>query len=168
MTCDKKQRYGIKRGSGHPTIPVSSHHRNGDWLATDIYEGELYQDIDDGKVFTRNGTSITNADGSPVSFVYKALIDQSGTNAPTATVLQDEITGLTFNYVSAGIYTIDKVGAFLDTKVFILSQRVVPGIIMSCKRLSDDQLELTSWNDGSNIYSNDLLAKSSLLIEIHG
>lgn len=167
MTCDKKQRYGIKRGSGRPTIPVSSDHRNGDWLATDLYEGEQYQDVNDGKVFTRNGASITNGDGSPASFVYKALIDQVGTVAPVATTLQDEITGLSFNYVSPGIYTIDKVGAFLEDKVFILTQRVVPGIIMSCKRISDDQLELTSWVYGSNVYSNNLLIKSSLLIEIY-
>lgn len=64
MTCDKKQRYGIKRGSGRPTIPVSSDHRNGDWLATDIYEGEQYQDIDTGAVYTRNAQKIIDVEKS--------------------------------------------------------------------------------------------------------
>lgn len=47
-----------KRGSGVPTIPPSTDHRNGDWLDTDIYEGETYQDTDTGLMYTRNGSDI--------------------------------------------------------------------------------------------------------------
>lgn len=47
-----------KRGAGVPTIPPSTDHRNGDWLETDIYEGETYQDTDTGLMYTRNGSDI--------------------------------------------------------------------------------------------------------------
>lgn len=47
-----------KMASGVPTIPVSASHNNGDWLETDIYEGELYIDSDTGKLYTRTASGI--------------------------------------------------------------------------------------------------------------
>lgn len=58
MCEDKKSRIVIKQGSGVPTIPASTDHRNGDWIDTDIYEGEQYLDNDTGIVYTRNGSTI--------------------------------------------------------------------------------------------------------------
>jgi len=58
MSCDKTARIIIKLGQGLPTIPVSTDHRNGDWIATDIYEGEQYMDTNTGLVYTRNGLTI--------------------------------------------------------------------------------------------------------------
>lgn len=63
MCGDKSARMIIKTGSGVPTIPVSADHRNGDWIATDIYEGESYMDTDTGIVYTRNGSSIESVGG---------------------------------------------------------------------------------------------------------
>jgi hypothetical protein len=36
-----------KQGSGVATIPPSADHRNGDWISTDIYQGEMYLDTDE-------------------------------------------------------------------------------------------------------------------------
>src|SRR5688500_4313505 len=47
-----------KMASGLPTIPVSASHNNGDWLDTDIYEGELYIDSDTGKIYTSTASGI--------------------------------------------------------------------------------------------------------------
>jgi len=49
-----------KTGSGAPTIPASATHDNGDWIATDIYEGELYIDKsgENPKLYTRVGSNI--------------------------------------------------------------------------------------------------------------
>jgi len=58
MCKDENVRIVIKQGSGVPTVPVSADHRNGDWIATDIYEGEQYQDTDTGIVYTRSSTGI--------------------------------------------------------------------------------------------------------------
>ena len=40
---DITKRIIIKKGAGVPTVPSSSDHRDGTWLATDIYIGEFYQ-----------------------------------------------------------------------------------------------------------------------------
>lgn len=47
-----------KPGNGIATIPPSTDHQNGDWIDTDIYEGELYLDLNTGIVYTRNGSDI--------------------------------------------------------------------------------------------------------------
>jgi hypothetical protein len=60
--ADETKRMIIKKGTGIPTIPISSDHRNGDWIATDIYDGEFYKDSDTGIVYNRSGVSI-----SPIS-----------------------------------------------------------------------------------------------------
>lgn len=75
--CSENQyaRIVSKVGSGLPTVPVSASHNDGDWLATDIYEGELYIDSDTGKIYTRlasgivdigvvSSTNIYNTDGA--------------------------------------------------------------------------------------------------------
>jgi hypothetical protein len=51
-------RFLIKRTNGLPTIPTTPDHRDGRWIITDIYEGELYMDLDDGKLYTRYGNDI--------------------------------------------------------------------------------------------------------------
>ena len=58
MSCDKYARIITKTGQGQATIPVSPDHRNGDWLATDIYIGEFYQDLSTGTIYTRNNSGI--------------------------------------------------------------------------------------------------------------
>lgn len=109
MCEDKKARIIIKQGNGVPTIPASSDHRNGDWIATDIYEGEQYLDLDTGVTYTRNGSGIiTVGNGYSVQpRVYKALISQSSTSAPVLTELVNTfgITPATV-YGGVGTYTI--------------------------------------------------------------
>lgn len=73
MCQDQSARMIIKRGSGVPTIPVSADHRNGDWIATDIYEGEFYQDTDTGIVYTRNGATIEVAGLGSANFANTDL-----------------------------------------------------------------------------------------------
>jgi hypothetical protein len=48
----------MKRGNGAPTVPVSNDNNDGTWIATDIYEGEHYMDLDTGIVYTRSGSSL--------------------------------------------------------------------------------------------------------------
>lgn len=105
MCQDQSARMIIKRGAGVPTIPVSADHRNGDWIATDIYEGEFYIDTNTGLVYTRNGSIITLANGKPRQLVWKALITQTGTNAPVLTVVENTLgVTITPSYVSVGVY----------------------------------------------------------------
>lgn len=73
MCQDKFERRQIKMGSGVPTIPVSTDHRNGDWIATDIYEGELYMDTNTGQTYTRSGSTIITAGKGAENFANADL-----------------------------------------------------------------------------------------------
>ena len=57
---DETRRIIIKKGAGVPTIPTSADHRDGSWLATDIYEGEFYLNTVDGYIYTNSNGIITN------------------------------------------------------------------------------------------------------------
>lgn len=110
MCQDKTARIIIKQGSGVPTIPVSADHRNGDWIATDIYEGEQYMDTDTGIVYTRSSTGIEAVGGGSGGVkprVYKALISQASTNAPVLTELVNDFgVTVTPTYGAVGAYTL--------------------------------------------------------------
>lgn len=62
-----------KVGTGVPTIPVSTDHRNGDWLDTDIYEGELYLDEATSILYTRVGSTILKAGNASDNFANADL-----------------------------------------------------------------------------------------------
>lgn len=94
---DITKRIIIKKGAGAPTIPSSADHRDGTWLATDIYEGELYLDTVAGLNYTRYGSTIvelfptsTGLAGNEFVFVFSIL------DLPTAVsgviTLEDNIT----------------------------------------------------------------------------
>tara|TARA_R110000868_G_scaffold279203_1_gene539275 strand:- start:22310 stop:22825 length:516 start_codon:yes stop_codon:yes gene_type:complete len=107
MCEDINARIIIKQGSGVPTIPASTDHRNGDWLATDIYEGEMYMDNDTGLTYTSNGGVIQMADGSKQRLVFKANISQSGVAAPVVTIIENSL-GITNvpSYLGVGSFQI--------------------------------------------------------------
>lgn len=110
MCGDKSARMIIKTGSGVPTIPVSADHRNGDWLVTDIYEGESYMDTDTGIVYTRNGSSILPVfagGATETPKVWSAQITQAGTSNPVLTELINTL-GVTVTVVrgAVGVYNL--------------------------------------------------------------
>lgn len=54
--------------------------------------------------------------------VYQAILSQSGTTAPTPTVLLDEIGDISFTYSSVGVFTIDSSGSsFTASKTVVLN-----------------------------------------------
>ena len=122
MSCDKYARMIIKRGSGIPTVPASADHRDGSWLDTDIYPGELYQDTDTGIVYTRSNGDIIAVDG-PKSKTYEALLTQSGSGDPTVVVNENTIGTIVWTRVNTGHYrgtlasafTADKTHAFIQS-----------------------------------------------------
>ena len=136
---DSFSRIVIKQGAGVPTVPASADHRNGDWIATDIYEGEFYLNTDNGLAYTRNSTGITLSDGSPTYKRFKAKISQTGTNAPTIYATAINTLGIvpTLTYSGVGEYFIQATGLFtvgktyctignisLDRKAFIIDFNV--------------------------------------------
>ena len=59
---------------------------------------------------------------APAYLVYRALLSQSGTNAPTAIVLENTLGEVpTFSYVDVGVYELNTVGnVFTTNKTFVL------------------------------------------------
>lgn len=100
-------RQGIKSGNGVPTIPLSNDHQDGTWLATDIYPAEMYQDVDTGLVYTRDVINgITTASGETPKKVWKALVLQKGTSAPTIVVVENSLgVTITPSYISVGKFS---------------------------------------------------------------
>ena len=47
---------------------------------------------------------VSNIDFSKGYYLYKAILSQTGASAPTATVLTNEVGGITYSYVSSGVY----------------------------------------------------------------
>lgn len=54
--------------------------------------------------------------------VYTALLTQTGTNPPVATILENNLGNITFGYTSPGNYTINSSSLFEVNKTFILNQ----------------------------------------------
>ena len=52
--------------------------------------------------------------------VYTALLTQSGTNAPVATVLENTLGTVTFTRSSTGVYFVNSSGLFTEDKTFVI------------------------------------------------
>jgi len=52
---DETKRIILKHGTGVPTIPTSNDHRDGTWIATDIYPYEIYVDSVSGLMYINSG-----------------------------------------------------------------------------------------------------------------
>jgi hypothetical protein len=168
---DEYVRMVMKQGNGLPTVPVSLDPRNGDWLDTDIFEGEFYQDLNTGKVYTRDSSGIVNADGSPTKKVYKAIISQSGTGAPTEiSVIQNEIGATVWSYVSTGRYRFELTGAFPnENKIFYLFQNnnaTTTNGDLTIEYIDANQVHFLTFNNSSAL-TNGIITKGMLTIEIY-
>jgi hypothetical protein len=112
---DLTARIIIKKGEGTPTIPTSSDHRDGSWLSTDIYEGELYLDTINGLNYTRYGSTIvelfptsTGLAGNEFVFIFSKL------DFPTA--------------VSGVITLVDNYTYFITKTIDLTGDRLVGGV----------------------------------------
>jgi len=158
MSCDQSARILIKQGSGVPTIPASTDHRNGDWIATDIYDGEFYLDTDTGLTYTRNGSIITMSTGRKAQVIWKALITQTGTNAPVLTVVENSL-GITATpgYTSAGIYTIGGFAGNLVAPLEIENNFLTSNTAITCAVAIADVNTLFIETDNVGVATNGLL-----------
>ena len=105
----------------------------------------------------------------PAYKIYRALLTQSGTNAPVATVLENTLGGeVACSYNFTGEYFLTLSGAFPANKLFIpykshyITQSGDDGNFIYKNRVSDDVISLSTYVSDSP--SNDVL--SSYPIEI--
>jgi hypothetical protein len=168
MSCDKFSRMIIKRGTGKATIPVSSDHRNGDWIATDVYDGEWYQNITDGQMYIRNDRDIL-AVGDPVILQQKLTVKQTGTGAPVITFLSNTFNGagtIVWTRLAAGEYEGTLSGVFTADKTFLnIEDSKNADEQTRIYRKTTSKIEIRTFKGGSP--TDGILNENSVLLEIY-
>lgn len=99
--------------------------------------------------------------------VYKALLTQSGTNAPVATVLVNTLGGTpTLTYGISGSYNAELIGGFPNGKTFVTigGNSASSSAIFTTNRYDEDNIEIRSH---SGVLADDLLSETSILIEVY-
>jgi hypothetical protein len=93
--------------------------------------------------------------------VYTALLSQSGTNEPIATVLENTLGGTpTLNYIGVGNYAVDLTGAFTSGKTGVIISNGIP-LILSAYRLHNDRVIM---NCGAG---NDRITNATIEIRVY-
>ena len=113
--ANETRRIIIKKGIGTPTVPSSSDHTDGTWVATDIYEGELYLNTTNGLNYTRYDSTIvelfptsTGLAGNEFVFVFSKL------DLPTAV---------------SGVITLgNNITYFITKTIDLTGDRIVAGV----------------------------------------
>ena len=91
-----------------------------DKLKTKFFTGAWLTDVKHYFVKINEIIDWINNIGTPSYKVYTALLTQTGTNAPVATILQNTLGGIPiFSYVSTGEYNITLTGKLTASKRFI-------------------------------------------------
>lgn len=102
MSCDERKRMVIKQNAGVATVPASADHRNGDWISTDIYEGEFKLDTDTGLIYSRSSSGITTVSGNSLS-IKRTLTSaeiKTGQSVPVQ-IIANNTAGIALEVISA-------------------------------------------------------------------
>jgi hypothetical protein len=157
----------MKRGNGVPTVPVSNDNNDGTWIATDIYEGEQYMDLDTGIVYTRYGNDIqTVQTGLADERVIIGNTSQSSTSAPTLVIGKNN-TGAVLSTArdAIGDYRIiSDLPIFLSGACFPIITTPQSNLSWGARiyRVSDTEIGLAS--DDGNALSDDILDETAFII----
>lgn len=168
MSCDKFSRMIIKQAEGKATIPVSSDHRNGDWIATDVYPGEWYLDSLTGQTYIRNRNDIFSI-GDPTILQQKLLLTQTGATAPVVTLLADTFNGagtIVWTRTGTGVYQGTLAGVFQANKTFLIVEsgaNINENIRIYRKTTS--VIEVKTYDLGA--LKDGILNETSIIIEIY-
>lgn len=141
--------------SGRIYIPNQSHYE-GD--KKDPYDLDLQEYIED------KAPAPPAPQGGSSYLVYTALLTQSGTNAPTATVLENTIGNILWEYSGTGEYTGTLTDAFTLNKTWcIIGTRDEQTQFAISTNTS--VITVSTWNNG--VYSNSLLSKTPIEIRVY-
>jgi hypothetical protein len=135
--------------------------------------------IGDGQILEHDGMVVSNLtvtdsiNGAPVVGYkrYIALISQTGVSAPTATVFENTIGDITFNYIGVGTYEILLMGAFLANKTWVIGGSADNNAgggdfaTLDIKRYDDDSIRLYTYDNFS--ISNNMLVNTAIEIRVY-
>jgi hypothetical protein len=102
--------------------------------------------------------SVTTTSAPPYS-VYKALINQTGTSAPTVTILENTIGTIVWSRFGTGTYFGTLVGAFpIGRTECICGNSIISATTgMTLARLGDNLINLHTYNTSTNTNADDVL-----------
>lgn len=99
--------------------------------------------------------------------VYVAILTQTSTNAPTADVFENTLSGTpTFSYDSVGIYNINLTGEWTADKVFVHMNGFQEGYFISVARVDADAIKIKTY-DNTLTLTNGALLDSSIEIRVY-
>ena len=120
--------------------------------------------VDEAKSAVEAITPNTNA---PYK-VWRGLITQTGTDEPTAIVLENTLSGdLTWIYNAAGSYGATLVGEFTADKTFILCSQAGPDTVVSTNRFDVDTITVKTYDISSVALTDARLQNNSLVIKVY-
>jgi hypothetical protein len=108
--------------------------------------------------------------GSSSYLVYTALLTQSGTDAPVATVLQNTLGGtVVWTRFGEGIYIGTLAGAFAAAKTFVIAQQANSGNSLGIDVGNDsvDAIYLTTFNIGTGANADGQLINAPVEIRVY-
>ena len=137
-------------------------HSTGVLAATDLIE--VSEDLGGGLFGSRKLTGLQLRNGIKT---YKAILTQTGTHAPTATVFINTLSGTpTFSYIGVGSYEITLTGEFTANKVTVSANNFVSGGLVKVFRKDADDIIIQTY-DTSLSSTNGVLNETTILIEVH-
>ncbi len=96
---------------------------------------------------------------------YKALIAQTGTSAPTVTILENTLGTVTYGYTSAGVYTANSSGLFTTNKTYVsIPPAYGNGNIQAIKTNSTNIIDIRTSN---GLTPTDGILANNILIEVY-
>jgi hypothetical protein len=102
---------------------------------------------------------------------YRVILSQSGTDAPVATVLQDDLAVPVWSYSAVGIYLLTKAGAFTVNKTLpsnVVGYNDPEGNLFTLERTSADVMTLKTYAAAdTTVLANGVLTGQEIYIEIY-
>jgi hypothetical protein len=117
-----------------------------------------------GQVLQTNGSGTLSWFGAKK---YVALLTQTGTSAPTATVLENTLGGtLVWSYDGVGSYIGTLTGAFTSNKTAVLISGVYKGSVSGLRK-TDNTVQITTTATSTNTEANALLDSTTIEIKVY-
>jgi len=137
-------------------------HSTGNLAATDLIE--VSEDLGGGLFGSRKLTGLQLRNGIKT---YKAILTQTGTSAPTATVFINTLSGTpTFSYIGVGSYELTLNSEFTANKVTVSTNNFVSGGLVKVFRKDADDIAIQTFNTAL-ASTNAVLSETLILIEVH-
>ena len=122
-------------------------------------ENTLYVIKDTGAIYLWNGSEFIIYDSRPYK-VYTALLTQSGTDAPVATILENTLGGtVVWSYDGFGSYIGSLNGAFTENKTFIQAtiEFASDATNVTTNRITNNTINYQTYLPGDGNYNNSVV-----------